>query len=55
MGAHIYVCGDMHKMAKDVHEALIQVLVSAGKQDLQQAQLTLEEWITDGRYQRDVY
>ena len=55
MGAHIYVCGDMHKMAKDVHDAILQVLVSVGKHDLQQAQNTLEEWITDGRYQRDVY
>ncbi|WP_020559746.1 assimilatory sulfite reductase (NADPH) flavoprotein subunit [Thiofilum flexile] len=54
-GAHIYVCGDMNKMAKDVHQALVQVLVSAGKQSVEEAQNTLEQWISDGRYQRDVY
>ncbi len=54
-GAHLYVCGDMNKMAKDVHQALIQVLVTEGKQSPEQAQSTLEEWISAGRYQRDVY
>lgn len=54
-GAHIYVCGDMNKMAKDVHQALIQVLVTEGRQSPEQAQGTLEEWISAGRYQRDVY
>ncbi|MBK8451872.1 MAG: flavodoxin domain-containing protein [Thiofilum sp.] len=54
-GAHIYVCGDMNKMAKDVHQALIQVLVTEGKQSPEQAQSTLEAWISAGRYQRDVY
>jgi sulfite reductase (NADPH) flavoprotein alpha-component len=54
-GAYLYVCGDMNKMAKDVHQALIQVLVTEGKQSPEQAQSTLEEWISAGRYQRDVY
>uniref|UniRef100_A0A6S6T918 Sulfite reductase [NADPH] flavoprotein alpha-component n=1 Tax=uncultured Thiotrichaceae bacterium TaxID=298394 RepID=A0A6S6T918_9GAMM len=54
-GAHIYVCGDMHKMAKDVHNALLQIAVEQGGQSNEQAEQWLEQLITDKRYQRDIY
>jgi sulfite reductase (NADPH) flavoprotein alpha-component len=44
-GAAIYVCGDAAAMARDVHDALIQIL---GKD-------TLDQTRRDGRYLRDVY
>ncbi len=54
-GAHFYVCGDMHKMAKDVNAALLQIIVEHGGRTSEQAAAELEQWITTGRYQRDVY
>ena len=54
-GAHVYVCGDMHKMAKDVHAALVQIIVGQGGKTPDQAEAELEQLITSGRYQRDVY
>ncbi|KII79250.1 assimilatory sulfite reductase (NADPH) flavoprotein subunit [Vibrio renipiscarius] len=54
-GAYLYVCGDATRMAKDVHEALIEVAQEHGKLSKEQA----EEFITtlrkEKRYQRDVY
>ncbi len=54
-GAYIYVCGDATRMAKDVHEALIQVVELQGNKTREQA----EEWVNtlrkEKRYQRDVY
>ncbi|MEZ5534609.1 MAG: assimilatory sulfite reductase (NADPH) flavoprotein subunit [Thiolinea sp.] len=54
-GAHVYVCGDMHKMAKDVHEALLQIAAQQGGKTAEQAEAWLEQLRSDGRYQRDVY
>ncbi|HPE59010.1 MAG TPA: assimilatory sulfite reductase (NADPH) flavoprotein subunit [Thiolinea sp.] len=54
-GAQVYVCGDMHKMAKDVHQALTQIMVQQGGMTTEQAEAGLEQLIADGRYQRDVY
>ncbi|MEZ5477434.1 MAG: flavodoxin domain-containing protein [Thiolinea sp.] len=54
-GAHLYVCGDMHKMAKDVHQALVQIIVEQGGRTPEQAEAELEQLISTGRYQRDVY
>ena len=54
-GAHVYVCGDMHKMAKDVHNALLQIAVKQGGYSDEQAEQWLEQLIADRRYQRDVY
>ncbi|HPQ94772.1 MAG TPA: flavodoxin domain-containing protein, partial [Thiolinea sp.] len=54
-GAHVYVCGDMHKMAKDVHQALTQIITQQGGRTPEQAEAQLEQWISAGRYQRDVY
>ncbi|MEL6913542.1 MAG: assimilatory sulfite reductase (NADPH) flavoprotein subunit [Pseudomonadota bacterium] len=50
-GAHLYVCGDATRMAKDVHAALADVLTAAG----QDGEATLAALRDAGRYQRDVY
>ncbi len=54
-GAAIYVCGDAKHMAGDVHDALINVLVSHGGYDADSAENYLKDLRRAGRYQRDVY
>ncbi len=54
-GAHFYVCGDMHGMAKDVHQALLDIAVQHGGKTPEQAHDWLELLISEHRYQRDVY
>ncbi len=54
-GAAIYVCGDAKHMAGDVHDALINVLVSHGGYDADSAKNYLKDLRRAGRYQRDVY
>ena len=54
-GAAIYVCGDAKHMAGDVHDALVNVLVSHGGHDTESAQTYLKDLRRAGRYQRDVY
>ena len=54
-GAHLYVCGDMNHMAKDVHQALIQVVEQQSERSVEQANDWLDQLITDKRYQRDIY
>jgi sulfite reductase (NADPH) flavoprotein alpha-component len=54
-GAAIYVCGDARHMAGDVHDALVNVLVSHSAHDAGSAESYLKELRRAGRYQRDVY
>ncbi|MEO8777618.1 MAG: assimilatory sulfite reductase (NADPH) flavoprotein subunit [Rhodanobacter sp.] len=54
-GAHVYVCGDSSHMARDVHAALIDVIVTHGNQSPDQAQAWHAELLQQGRYARDVY
>jgi len=54
-GATIYVCGDMNRMAKDVHQALIDVIEQQSDRTAEQASDWLDQLITDKRYQRDIY
>jgi len=54
-GAHIYVCGDANRMAKDVHQALQRIARQEGGLDPAQAKHWLEELAAQGRYARDVY
>jgi sulfite reductase (NADPH) flavoprotein alpha-component len=53
-GAHLYVCGDAKRMAKDVDAALRQVIEQAGGRTTDQAADTWPRQ-TAKRYQRDVY
>lgn len=54
-GAHLYVCGDATRMAKDVHEALIEVAVSHGGKSREDAVEYVNQLQQQGRYARDVY
>lgn len=54
-GAHIYVCGDANRMAKDVEQALLDVIAEFGGMDAEAADEYLSELRVERRYQRDVY
>lgn len=54
-GAHIYICGDAERMAKDVHQALIEVAVEVGGLNSEVAEAYFETLRSDKRYQKDVY
>ncbi|CRY54449.1 sulfite reductase subunit alpha [Yersinia intermedia] len=54
-GAHIYVCGDANRMAKDVEQVLLDVVAEHGAIDTEQADEYLSELRLARRYQRDVY
>ncbi|POT56456.1 sulfite reductase subunit alpha [Citrobacter amalonaticus] len=54
-GAHIYVCGDANRMAKDVEQALLEVIAEFGGMDAETADEFLSELRVERRYQRDVY
>jgi sulfite reductase (NADPH) flavoprotein alpha-component len=54
-GAHLYVCGDARRMAKDVDAALHQVIEQAGGRTREQAAEYVAGLKTGKRYQRDVY
>ncbi len=54
-GAHVYVCGDASRMAKDVQQALMEVIATHGKKTPEEAKAYLEAMRKAKRYQRDVY
>ncbi|GGB40948.1 sulfite reductase [NADPH] flavoprotein alpha-component [Oceanisphaera marina] len=54
-GAHFYVCGDANKMAKDVHQALIELVAEHGNKSREQAEDYVDALRAAKRYQRDVY
>lgn len=54
-GAHLYVCGDASRMAHDVNEALLDVVVQHGGKSREAAEAYVEELKKAKRYQRDVY
>ncbi|PHM73331.1 NADPH-dependent assimilatory sulfite reductase flavoprotein subunit [Xenorhabdus kozodoii] len=54
-GAHLYVCGDANRMAKDVEHALLDIISLQGGMDAEQADEFLSELRLERRYQRDVY
>lgn len=54
-GAHIYVCGDANRMAKDVEQALLEIVAEHGGMDTETADEYLSELRIERRYQRDVY
>ncbi|MCC8464869.1 NADPH-dependent assimilatory sulfite reductase flavoprotein subunit [Photorhabdus bodei] len=54
-GAHLYVCGDANRMAKDVEHALLDIIAEHGGMDTEQADEFLSELRLERRYQRDVY
>ncbi|PJG84188.1 assimilatory sulfite reductase (NADPH) flavoprotein subunit [Caviibacterium pharyngocola] len=54
-GAYVYVCGDAGRMAKDVENALLDVIEQEGKLTRDDAEEYLNGLREDKRYQRDVY
>jgi sulfite reductase (NADPH) flavoprotein alpha-component len=54
-GAHIYVCGDAERMARDVHQALIEIVAEQGRLSTERAAQYVQELQRSRRYQRDVY
>ncbi|MEQ1840343.1 MAG: assimilatory sulfite reductase (NADPH) flavoprotein subunit, partial [Verrucomicrobiales bacterium] len=54
-GAHLYVCGDASRMAKDVQQALIDLIAQHGGKTPEEAKAYLEAMRKAKRYQRDVY
>ena len=54
-GAHIYICGDANRMAKDVHDTLAEVIAEQGGLTAEQAEDYLKSLRSNKRYQKDVY
>jgi sulfite reductase (NADPH) flavoprotein alpha-component len=54
-GAHVYVCGDAQRMAKDVERALIDIVAAHGARSTNEAVAFVAELKKAGRYQTDVY
>ncbi|MCA2262353.1 sulfite reductase subunit alpha [Mycobacterium marseillense] len=54
-GAHLYVCGDAERMAKDVDETLRALVARAGGMEAEAAHAYVNELIKNHRYVRDVY
>ena len=54
-GAHVYVCGDANRMAKDVENALLDIIKTHGNKDDSEAKAYLLALRKAKRYQKDVY
>jgi len=54
-GATFYVCGDKNNMAKDVQNALLEIIEKEGGKSREEAEAYLAEMKKQKRYQRDVY
>jgi sulfite reductase (NADPH) flavoprotein alpha-component len=54
-GAYIYVCGDMHNMANDVNNTLINIIEKEGNTSKEDAIEYINELQKTHRYQTDVY
>lgn len=54
-GAHLYVCGDAARMAKDVDDALHKIIEAAGHKNTNDAKAYVLKLKAEKRYQRDVY
>jgi sulfite reductase (NADPH) flavoprotein alpha-component len=54
-GAHVYVCGDALRMAKDVETALTDIVVEHGGRSPHDAARFVAELKASDRYQADVY
>jgi sulfite reductase (NADPH) flavoprotein alpha-component len=54
-GAHLYVCGDAKRMAKDVEGALVDIVAQHGARTTDEAVTFVNDLKKKGRYQQDVY
>jgi sulfite reductase (NADPH) flavoprotein alpha-component len=54
-GAHLYICGDAKRMAKDVERALVDIVAQFGARSTDEAIAFVGELKKKGRFQQDVY
>jgi sulfite reductase (NADPH) flavoprotein alpha-component len=54
-GAHVYICGDAKRMAKDVERALVDIVAQFGARSTDEAVNFVGELKKKGRFQQDVY
>lgn len=54
-GAYFYVCGDANRMAKDVNQALIDIVAEHGGKSADDALAYVKQMTKERRYGRDVY
>jgi sulfite reductase (NADPH) flavoprotein alpha-component len=54
-GAHVYICGDAKRMAKDVERALVDIVTQFGARSTDEAISFIGELKKKGRFQQDVY
>ncbi len=54
-GAHVYVCGDAKRMAKDVELALVDIVAANGQRSAEDAAAFVAGLKKQGRFQLDVY
>lgn len=54
-GAHLYICGDANRMAKDVHNALVDIISENTGKSFEDADQYLKDLRSANRYQKDVY
>jgi len=54
-GAHVYVCGDAKRMARDVERALVDIAAQFGARSTDEAVAFVADLKKKGRYQQDVY
>lgn len=54
-GAHVCVCGDAKRMAKDVEGALVDIVAQHGARSIDEAVAFVQGLKKAGRYQADVY
>jgi sulfite reductase (NADPH) flavoprotein alpha-component len=54
-GAYFYVCGDAKRMARDVDQALHDIVAEQGRMEVAAAADYVKQMKKDRRYQRDVY
>ncbi|MBV2236022.1 MAG: flavodoxin domain-containing protein [Sterolibacterium sp.] len=54
-GATFYICGDATRMAGDVEQALLDIIMQQGQQTAEEAKNYLAELARQGRYLKDVW
>jgi len=54
-GGYFFVCGDASRMAKDVDNALHEIVARHGNMSSEQAAAFVKNLASESRYQRDVY
>jgi sulfite reductase (NADPH) flavoprotein alpha-component len=54
-GANLYICGDAKRMAKDVEQALVDIVAQFGARSTDEAIAFVAELKRKGRFQQDVY